>query len=192
MKILIENKEYTGRNWFTETTVEELEKCLTIASKKTSEHYQQIDKEAEILEIITDIPTNLIDEIPVERLHELFLKLTAEIDKDALQVVNEWNGYITKGFENYSDIMANRAQFRNFEKHLKKKTKRYISHIVATFFCVEGYDYTYHYAKKVEEFKAMPSKVAIPYVFKAMEIITKTTKQVVDAERQEVQETTQV
>jgi hypothetical protein len=192
MKILIENKQYTGRNWFTETTVEELEKCLAIANKKTSEHYQQIDKEAEVLEIITDIPVNLINEIPVERLHELFLKLTKEIDKDALQVVNEWNGYVTKGFENYSDIMANRAQFRNFEKHLKKRTKRYISHIVATFFCVDGYDYNYHYAKKVEEVKSMPSKVAIPYVFKAMEIITKTTKQVVDAERQEVQETTEV
>jgi hypothetical protein len=192
MKIIIDNVDYVGRNWITDTKVEEFENCLAIAQRKPREDYQQIDKEADVVEILTNIPKSLIDEIPVQQLHELFLKLTTEVDKDEMQVVNEWEGYVTKGFESYNDIMANRGEFRNFEKHLKKKSKRYISHIVATFFKVPDNDYTYHYAKKLDLIKQMPTKVAMPYVLKAFEIIGQTTKTAVDAERQEVQETPQV
>ncbi len=188
MEIIINNKKYNGRNWFTETVVDELEKCLEIARKKTSPNYQQIDKYADVLEILTEIPLDLINEIPVQQLTELFKKLTTEINHKDIEIVNEWNGYVSKGFDTYSDITANRAEFRNFEKHLKKRTKRYISHIMATFFSVEGETYEYHYSKKLEDFKKMPSKIAVPYVFRAMEIILETTENKVDADSQEVQE----
>ena len=188
MNIIINNSNYNGKNWFTETNVSELEKCLEIANKETSANYQQIDKYANVLEILTDIPLELINEIPVQQLTELFKKLTTEINHKDLEIVNEWEGYVSKGFETYSEITANRAEFRNFEKHLKKRTKRYISHIMATFFSVEGETYEYHYSKKLADFKEMPSKVAIPYVFRAMEIILETTDVKVDADSKEVQE----
>jgi hypothetical protein len=192
MKIIIDNVDYVGRNMWLDTTVQELEDCLIIANKKTSDSYQHIDKEADMLKLITNIPEPILEEIPVQKLHELFLTLTTQIDKKDLVITNEWNGYVTKGFDDYKGIMANRKQFRNFEKHLKKKTRRYISHIIATFFTLPDESYEYHYEKKLEEIKQMPSSIAIPYVFRAMEIILETTKQKVDAEREEVQAPTEV
>jgi hypothetical protein len=135
MEIILEDNKFKGKYIFKDLIISELEEIIKISNKREDDNYDFIDKYVDILEIITDIPKDLLEKVDIKDLHILFTKFSESVENEIKTefILNDKTYKIFNKFEN-NEIKIYVAQHKVIKRAMKASGSDFIGELAAAFF----------------------------------------------------------
>lgn len=149
LEIKIKDTTYTGKHILKETTLSELEACLNIANKKETFDYDYVDKTADILSIITDIPNDILLNISINEIKRIYDKLSDDNEvetktlKGTITIGDEtFILYNTNGQDqDFTEYEIYRGPFKRIRKAFADKKPDWIKRALASMYSNDQEEY---------------------------------------------------